>query len=201
MDDKPIEHLWDSELTPQEISLIGQIVIHWGSLEHEIFTQTLMTFDTPEGAQTPLPKALNNLQVTELLTLWKERVVDKAQGDRSRVLQLQLDEILRLKDFRDALVHGMWHWSPKDLARVSTVRVRKKEVITVHFTADDLADFYRRLAIVNFKLRYPGGTEDLAAERAQAGSFISRDMLKLMSGDSSVGNELLKPFAKPDAPS
>ena len=146
MSEEPIEHRWDAELSDREVFLIGKVIVQWGALEHEIFTQTLLTFDASEGEQAALPKAMNNLQVTELLALWKDRVVDQAKGDRSRVLQLQFDEILRLKDFRDAIVHGMWGWSASNLTTISTVRVRKKQVLTTHSTSDDLDDFYGRLA-------------------------------------------------------
>lgn len=185
-EDSRISHLWDAELSDREVFLIGKVIVQWGALENEIFTQTLLTFDAPEGEQIPLPRAMNNLQVTELLALWKERVVDPSHPERAKVLQLQLDEILRLKEFRDAIVHGMWDWSASDLSKVSTVRVRKREMITTHFTADDLEDFYRRLATINFKIRFPGGVEDLARNRAESGSYISRRGLSMLSGDRLV---------------
>ena len=184
MSEEPIEHRWDAELSDREVFLIGKVIVQWGALEHEIFTQTLLTFDASEGEQAALPKAMNNLQVTELLALWKDRVVDQAKGDRSRVLQLQFDEILRLKDFRDAIVHGMWGWSASNLTTISTVRVRKKQVLTTHSTSDDLDDFYGRLANINFKIRFPGGLEDLARRRSEDGGYISRRLLSMMSGSS-----------------
>ena len=167
MSEKQIEHRLQSGLSDREVYLIGKVIVEWGAIEHEVFKQTLLTFDGADGEQTAVPTAMNNLQVSKLLDLWKERVVGKAQGERSRVLQHQLDEILRLKPYRDAIVHGMWKWSPSNLAAISTVRVRKKEALTTHFTIDDLENFDSRLASINFKIRYPGGLEDLAAERAR----------------------------------
>jgi hypothetical protein len=117
---------------------------------------------------------MNNLQLTKLLDLWKERVVDQAQKDRAEVLRFQLDEINRLKNFRDALVHGMWQWSTSELTRISTVRVRREQVITTHFTMEDLQDFADRVASINFKVRYPGGLEDLARARVELGGGVSR---------------------------
>jgi hypothetical protein len=161
-DDSHDLYEWDAQLSDREVFLIGAIIVQWGAIEHEFFTQAVATFDVSEGEQRTLPKAMNNMQFTEVLSLWKERVVDQAQGECAKVLQRQLDEILRLKQFRDALVHGMWDWSASQLSRISTVRVRKKEVVTTHFTADDLEHFYGRLASINFALRFPGGLEDLA---------------------------------------
>ena len=181
MNEGPIEHLWDAELSDREVSLIGKIIVQWGALEHEIFVQTLLTFDESCGDQIALPKAMNNLQFTDLLALWKERVVTQAQGERSGILQLQHEEILRLKPFRDAIVHGMWDWSASDLTGIRTVRVRKREVLTTHFTADDLADFYRRLARINFKIRFPAGIEDIACHREKGGFYVSRRFLAMMS--------------------
>lgn len=192
MSEQPIEPLWDTELSDREIHFIGKVIVQWGALEHEVFTQTLLTFDAPKGEQIALPKAMNNLQVTELLALWKERVVDQAQGERLEVLQRQFDEILRLKPFRDAIVHGMWDWSASSLSSISTVRIRKREILTTHFTAGDLEHFYGQLARVNFKIRFPGGIEDLARQRAESGSSMSRRFLSMMSGDSLAGDWLFR---------
>lgn len=173
-------HLWNDELSERETFLIGKTIAQWGALEHEIFVQTLMTF---EGEETALPKAMNNLQFTEILGLWKERVVAKADGKRRKVLEQQHEKILKLKDYRDALVHGMWQWSKAELSKITSVRIRKKEIISVHFTADDLADFSLKVASVNFKLRFPGGLEDLAEQRAAEGFYVSRLGAALLTGD------------------
>lgn len=186
--------IWDAQLSDRETFLIGKIVVQWGALEHEIFTQTLLTFDVPEGKQATLPSAMNNLQFTEVLSLWKERVADQAQNAYAKVLRDQIDEITRLKEFRDALVHGMWEWSPADLSRISTVRVRKKEVITTHFTADELEDFYRRVAKMNFKIRFPGGIQELARKRTEQGFYISRRGLSMLTGENVADDWLSLPL-------
>jgi hypothetical protein len=173
---------WDDELSPRETFLIGKVIAQWGALEHEVFEQTLMTFDTPVGDDVPLPKAMNNLQFTGILSLWKERVVDKTEGERGNVLQQQYEIILKLKEYRDALVHGMWQWSKDELSRISTVRIRKKEIISVHFTADDLNEFYSRLGSTNFKLRFPGGLEEYAQKQPKEGFYFSRLGLSMMTG-------------------
>jgi hypothetical protein len=72
----------DLQLSDREMFLIGMIVAHWGSLEHEVFTQTLLSFDTPQGQAGGLPKSMNNIQFTQILSLWKERVVDRCKGKR-----------------------------------------------------------------------------------------------------------------------
>ncbi len=195
-DDNLDFYRWDAELSDREVFLIGKIIIQWGALEHEIFTQTLITYDAPEVEQVALPRAMNNLQFTELLNLWKERVVDLAEEERAKVLKHQFDEILKLKDSRDALVHGMWEWAAADLSKISTVRVRKKEVITTHFTADDLDNFFDRLAKTNFKIRFPGGVEDLARERAEQGFYISRRGLSMLTGDR-MADDWLSMLPKP----
>lgn len=181
-------YLWDDELSERETFLIGKTIAQWGALEHEIFVQTLMTF---EGEEIALPRAMNNLQFTEILDLWKVRVAPKAEDERRKVLEQQYEKILKLKDYRDALVHGMWQWSKAELSKITSVRIRKKEIISVHFTADDLADFSLQLARVNFKLRFPGGIEDLAEQRAAEGSYINRLGSALLTG-SPLADEWLK---------
>jgi hypothetical protein len=159
--DKPaMAYRLDQGLSDREVFLVGQIIVEWGSLEHEVFSQVLDTF--PSDQSTSLPPAMNNLRFSEVLKLWKERVVDQSQAEHKDVLLRAYDEILILKPFREALVHGMWHWAQADLSRISTTRVRKNEVIATHFSADDLAEIDSRIGSVNFVLRFPGGPADLA---------------------------------------
>ncbi len=181
---------WNDELSDRETFFIGKVIAHWGALEHEVFVQTLMTFDAPDGEEVALPKAMNNLQFTDVLSLWKERVADKTDGKRGEALQQQYERILKLKDYRDALVHGMWRWSSGELAKISAVRVRKKEIVSVQFTADDLENFYGRLGSINFKLRFPGGLEEFAQKRDEVGYYASRWWLSVMTGDPLAGEWL-----------
>lgn len=174
---------FDVELSDREIFFVGKITALWGALEHEVFTQTLVTFDSADAENIVLPKEMNNLQFTAVLLLWKTRVVDEAEGERAEVLQQQYDKILQLHEYRNALVHGMWDWSRAEPAQISIVRVRKKEIIRTYFTADDLADFCDRLRGINFKIRYPGGLEDLALKRTEHGFYISRRGVSLLTGD------------------
>lgn len=185
-------HIWNDELSDREIFFIGKIIAQWGALEHEVFMQTLKTFDAPHGEEITLPKSMNNLQFTDVLNLWKERVAEKTKGERGEVLQQQYDRILTLKDYRDALVHGMWEWSAGELSKVTAVRIRKKEIISTQFTADDLQNFYSRVGGINFKLRFPGGSEEFAQQMAEAGSYASRRWLSMMAGDS-LADEWLAP--------
>ena len=181
MDHAPTKWHWNHELSDKEVHFIGQIVIHWGAIEYEVFTQTLTAYEYI-GQPRVLPKAMNNLQFTEILDLWKEQVIAKAKPKVARTLQDQYNEIVRLKSYRDALVHGHWDWSATNLSQVSTVRVRKNDVITTRFTADDLMNFADRLASVNFKLRFPRGPLDAARKRGADGFYISRRALAMFTG-------------------
>lgn len=188
---------FDVELTARETYLIGNIVAQWGALEHEIFHQTLLSFDDPEDDEITLPKEMNNLQFTGVLGLWKSRVIDKAKPGRSRVLQQQYDRIVALKEYRNALVHGMWNWSKTDPRKISVTRIRKKEINTTHFTVEDLADFADRLAAINFKIRCPRGLKELALARAGQGFHVSRIGASLFMG-LPLDEDLLQHFPVTD---
>lgn len=177
-----MKHLWDPELSQKEISSIGMIAVQWAAMEHEIFSQTLSTFESEVASGGVLPKEMNNLQFTGVLELWKERVAEKSNGKRSKVLLKQYDRILKLKDFRDALVHGMWYWSGHDLGSIFTTRVKKRDIITVKFTADNLVDFSTSLGELNFNIRCPGGLADLARRRMQDGGHVSRRAIAMFTG-------------------
>ena len=196
---KRIAHLWDPQLSDHEIHFIGTIFVHWASMEHEIFIQTLLTFAPEITDPDQLPKAMNNLQFTGVLDLWNERVAKKASGRRAQVLQRQHKEILRLKDARDALTHGMWHWSATELAQISTIRVRKREVITSHFTVEVLGRFASKIAEINFKLRFPGGIIDLARARMKEGGYISRNAMAMFTGYTAEGRTKRVRAPKTDA--
>jgi hypothetical protein len=154
-----VKYVWGPELSDREVHFIGTIFVQWGALEHEIFMQTLKTFEPVEGVGdiSALPKELNNLQFSGVLELWNERVAMPRRGKRGKVLQRQYLEIKRLKELRDALTHGMWHWIPENLGEIRTVRVKKREVITSCFSADFLGDLARRVGEINYNIRFPGG--------------------------------------------
>lgn len=176
-----LKHLWDPQLSEREVSCIGMISIQWSAMEHEIFLQTLATFEHETVIGGKLPKEMNNLQFTGVLDLWKVRVADKAKGRRAKVLLKQHSIILGLKEFRDALVHGMWHWLASDLGAVFTTRVKKRDVITVKFTLEDLFEFSTRLAEVNFNIRFPRGITDLARAHMHEGGYISRRAMAMFT--------------------
>jgi hypothetical protein len=142
------------ELSERELLSIGKIVALWGSLEYEIFCQTLASFSSISGSK--LPKEMNNMQFSQVLALWRANVVGKATGKRKEVLQEQHKGIVHYHDFRNALVHGMWDWSRATPEKITATRIRKKEVLRTHFTADDLASFASALETINFKVRYQG---------------------------------------------
>lgn len=171
----------DLQLSDRELFMVGLIVAHWGTIEHEVFVQTLLTFDDSQTKAADLPKAMKNLQFTQVLALWKERVVDKSKGKRAAVLSDVYKQLLALKESRDALIHGMWQWSPEHLDRISTVRVRKHEVKTLHFDFEYLQSLALRLAELNFSIHYPRGLVDLAAARQNIDFYISRKGLWLMT--------------------
>ncbi|MGC4405141.1 hypothetical protein [Methyloversatilis sp. MC4-4] len=182
MTTRRLKRLWDPQLSDHEVHFIGMIFIQWASLEHEIFVQTVRTFDSEAKEVPELPKELNNIQFTAVLELWKERVADAAPKGRAKVLRRQYEKILTLKQARDALAHGMWHWSPEDLGRIGTVRVKKRQIITSHFSAKSLGDMASDLGEINFKIRFPGGLIDLVRARMQEGGYMSRRAVAMFSG-------------------
>lgn len=182
--------LYDVPLSDKEGILIGRIIALWGALESEVFEQTLATFDVQDGEE--LPNAMNNLSFLKVLELWKARVADVADGERALVLKHQFGRITHLHDSRNALIHGMWTWSMAEPEKISTTRVSKKQVITMHFPAGSLADFHNELGVINFKIRYPLGVEDLAREIADEDSFISRRAMCMLTDNPAADDWLLR---------
>ncbi|BDV36301.1 hypothetical protein [Methylocystis iwaonis] len=181
------------ELSEREFYFIGNIVAQWGFLEHEIFSQTVLCF--ADGSQPP--KELHELQFTKILTLWESYVVSAATGDRKAILQQQLVKIRHYKDFRDALIHGMWDYDKSAPEQITTTRARKKQLITVRFTAYQLQEFAAEMSKINAAIQFPGGFEEYAAMRAEQGSFMSRRWIAMMSGNPVIEQLFPEPPLSP----
>lgn len=183
---------FDVELTEREAFYIGKIIALWAALEHEVFMQTLRTFELKPGELDKLPKKMNGVQFTETLELWKTRVVGAAEGKRREVLEGQYNVICKCQQYRNALIHGMWEWPVSDPGLLVSVRVNKRDLIRVAFTPDDLEHFYLTLQKVNFRIRAPGGVSDMLAKVAQDGFRRNRRSIALFS-DHPIGKELFSP--------
>lgn len=181
--EEEIKHLWDDGLADDEIFYIGKIVAHWGAIEHEIFLQTLQSFDAQKAAVVELPGAMNNMKFSKVLELWSERVVTRAEEPIRSILEKQKAKIESYQDYRNALVHGMWHWERGQIEVVKTTRIRKKEIITTSFNKGDLHHFYTELSQINLYLRYPGGVEDIFKERAEQGFYINEAEFRRLARD------------------
>ena len=158
---------------------MGDIFVLWACLEHEIFVQTLLTFEVEVNQAADLPKEMNNMQFTSVLELWKSRVAEATTAPRGTVLREQYGEIVSLKDARDALAHGRWHWSPEAPDQVTTTRVKKSSLISSHFSTDFLHGMATRLGEINFKVRFPGGLGELAEAQISEG-YMSRSAMTSM---------------------
>ena len=181
-----LDHLHGVELSQRELLCIGHIIAQWGALEHEVFCQTLQTFD--RHGET-LPKEMNGMQFSGVLEKWKERVVERCNGEKKLKLEEQYDLIRHYQGYRDALVHGMWDWDRASPNKIKTTRVRKSEVISTQFTATDLESLSMAVARINFNVRYPGGEDDFA-EMINKGGYIGRLTASMLSGHP-VAEELL----------
>ncbi|TNJ39686.1 hypothetical protein FGF66_03415 [Chlorobaculum thiosulfatiphilum] len=172
----------DYGISDKETFLIGRIISQWGAIEHEIFMQCLLTYDDKE--KIALPKAMNNLSFTDILDLWKERVANKEKlKERQEILLQQYENIKSLKDYRNALIHGMWNWNIDEPEVIKTIRIRKKEIITVKFKTEDLEDFFKQVARILFHVKYPGGIGELMEERMARGMYISRTGYEMLFGE------------------
>jgi len=179
--EKEIKQIWDDGLADEEIYHIGKVVAHWGAIEHEIFCQTIQTFDDSSTNDIELPKAMNNMSFSAVLELWKERVVDPAKEPEQSILAEQCRKIEGLKDYRNALVHGMWDWKREQPEVVTTTRIRKKNIVTTTFNEGDLHHFYTELAQINLLIRYPGGMREIFEERASQGFYINEAAFRRMA--------------------
>lgn len=180
-----MRNMLDLGLSDREKFFIAEIISQWGAIEHEVFLQALMTF----GPGDALPKVMNNMKFSEVLTLWKERVVDKADAERMKVLNEVHNGIEANQEPRNALVHGMWSWDASAPGQVFVTRVKRDQVIRSTFTAESLQEFALDVCDLHYKLKYPLGNIDRAEELARDGYSASRRWIAAVSGDP-VADEL-----------
>lgn len=182
-DNKELISIWDAGLTDEEYCVIGNIVAQWGGLEAEVFAQTLMSFG-PDINVNQLPKEMNNLNFTSVLELWKERVVDSSDGDARSLLEKAYENILELKEVRNSIVHGMWDFSLKKPETISTMRVKKDQLIHTTFEDGYLSGFAMEVAELNMNIRYPGGLADYFQDQMSDGGYMNEAALRRMKLDS-----------------
>jgi hypothetical protein len=164
-----IMRLLDLGLSDRELYFIGRIVAAWGSIESEIFLQTVQALN-PDSLDD-LPTAMNNLQPSRVRELWKEHVVDKATGKRRDVLLEQHRKIEQYSEDRHAIVHGMWEWSKSELEKLTVWRVKKNKLEQKVYTADDLMNISMAVDEVAYYICFPTD-----GELADVGAFMSRKM-------------------------
>lgn len=180
MEDNELKRVWDICLTQEEAHHIGMVVAHWGALEHEIFHQTLASFEFDSEEMPDLPKAMNNLIFGDVLELWKSRIVEKSPEKHKEVLLNQYKKIIHFKDFRNSLVHGMWSWDKQSPHVLHTSRVKKKEIVSTTFKSDDLFDFYTEIAQINLLIRCPGGIEEQIQKQMETGGYVNMSAMRRM---------------------
>jgi hypothetical protein len=184
-----MRYLLKTELSDREIYFIGMIVTAWGFIENEIFTQTLGSYS--ESEIPPLPKALaSNVQFTDVLSLWKTRVLDNASPRTQGALQRVYDRLSELHPHRAAIAHGRWTWDHEAPERITSTRFAKKRQISTVFDADSLQEMGFTLSEVRYDLAYPGGREDMS------GAYMSRAFWANVTGHP-VATELNGSLSRP----
>ena len=179
----------DWGLSHQEISLIGNIIVEWSFLESELFKQIAESSNNSELSEIEFKKKLKYQGFTKLVKLWENEIVENSSDPINEVLTKQLDEILYLMDFRNAIAHAMWEWHPDKIGTISSVRVKKDKIIQVALTSEDLVNISKRLRRVNFNIRYPNGKDQFYAELAEniseTGGYTSRNFLLQIQAENS----------------
>jgi hypothetical protein len=169
----------DTGLTHEEEMIIGNIVAQWGSLEAEIFIQTLESFGSDLHV-SQLPRAMRNRNFSDVLELWKVRVVEPSEDTVKKVFEEAYEKILKLKDVRHAIVHGMWEFSVRKPKTISTFRVKDDQIIHTTFEDGALADVGMKIAEINMSIRYPGGLEDYFREQMADGFYVNHAEMRRM---------------------
>jgi hypothetical protein len=181
-----LKYVCETGLTDEEYCVIGALVAQWGALEAEIFSQTVSTFGTDTHVSR-LPKAMNNNSFTSVLELWNERVIGQAEGEVKNVLRNAYAKILKLKEFRNAVVHGMWQFNLSAPKTISTVRIKGDRLISTVFDNGSLSDFLTEVEQINFAIRYPKGPHQCFEEIIGEGSYVNPAALRRLKLDTGKG--------------
>lgn len=174
-----MRHILDLGLSDREKFFIAETISQWGAIEHEVFLQTLKTFEPDDT----LPKEMSNIQFSGVLKLWEARVVHQADAERAAALREVHIGIEAKQEARNALVHGMWSWDTSAPGLVFVTRVKRDTVIRSVFDAKSLEALALDVCDLLYKLKYPRGIADQAEELGNDGYWFSRRRVAAMSRD------------------
>lgn len=177
--DQELKAIWDTGLAENENMLIGDIVAQWGALEAEIFIQTLTSYGS-DIEVNQLPRAMRNRNFSEVLSLWKSRVVDTSEEAIKAAFEGAYEKILKLSDARNSIVHGMWDFSISEPKTISTFRVKDDQIIHTTFKDGALVDVCMQIAEINASIRYPGGMKDFFKDQMSGGVYVNHAELRRM---------------------
>jgi hypothetical protein len=131
-DTNEIEYGVETELSERELLSIGKIVALWGSLEYEIFCQTLRSFSDSEISGGHVPKAMNNMHFPKCWSCGKRGssirpLADEKESYKSSVKAYAIATISEMPLCTECGI-GLWLHRRKSLQSASAKRKYEKHI-------------------------------------------------------------------------
>lgn len=178
-------HRLDFELTPQELSLIGDITAKWAFLEHSIFVSSL---DIANQAGIVPPSEVTNNSFKKRYGEWKRLVRTYAPEDKANQFKALFGRIAIAEKSRHKVTHGLWNYNPVFPNRLELKSLRSPHEFSIAFDIEALSGLATELARIAFLLNYPNGPEQFYEEGVRDNEIFisaSRSFLTTMYGRSS----------------
>lgn len=184
IDLKGKDHCIGFELTPNELSGIGEITVQWSYLEHVIYDYSV---GISEVVEIEPPADVTSHSFTKRLRAWRLLIEQYAPPlEKDRLLRI-VSKIANLEQDRHRVTHGIWGFDESAPEKLIASSRRPPFDFTKKFEEKALFEVARKIGEVTFQLLYPNGEKDFYAEQMGGGETfgaISRRLLLEMSKPS-----------------
>jgi hypothetical protein len=173
------------ELTERELAAIGEIVVQWAYLEHQVLE---MTDALGKVLGKPLADEARHFsfdrRLKYLTTLLKSPAFASKEGVQ-RYLQI-VHRIHRLANDRQKIAHGLWDWDHHDPYTPIVSSTKPKHEFSEPFDFRKLVRLVERIAEINIELTFPDGASD--ENRPEIG--MSRQAAAAFLGDAGLSPKI-----------
>lgn len=143
-----------SELSDDELRLIGLVTVQWANLEHALYEISL-TVEKLIGS-TP-NKAFGDISFDRRLRAFRD-LAEHAPQDAGEYIRKLCDRIAQLKDDRHKITHGLWDWDRSNPEKLFATSFRPKYDFNKRFDKVKLQKLANQIGECTFNIICPSGS-------------------------------------------
>ena len=154
-------YLIDFELDTREFAAIGRFAVQWAYLEHAIFAYSR---EVCEIVEAPMPADVMSTAFKRRLSAFRLLIEEFGPETEKQRMKPIIGKIANLEDSRHRIVHGLWDWDRANPERIKASSFRPPHEFESALDASKIERLAKRVAEVNFAIRYPNGIAGVLGE-------------------------------------